>query len=342
MSNLLQPKSHVILGTVFLIAAFAALPALLSSFLLFQVSLVLTYAMAGLGLNLLLGFSGQVCLAQGAFFACGAYTTAILNTRYGIDPLLTLPISTFVTALVGVAIGLPALRLPGLQLAIVTFGIAAIVPQLILKLGDFTGGVTGLNMDVPVPPTWFFGDQEAWLYYLCAAGAGLCVLVMRRLVRGDTGRTLRALRDNTLIAQSMGIDLTRTRLAVFAISSGFAGLGGGLYAILNGFISPQSFLASKSIDILVGTIIGGASSISGAFIGAVFVVFVPDWASEISPALGALIYGLCLIGMMLLAREGVVGLAIKGVRHLAAARDLQQSKQRSPAPNAAIGEEIRP
>ena len=130
--------------------------------------------MAGLGLNLLLGFSGQVCLAQGAFFACGAYTTAILNTRYGIDPLLTLPVSHLVTALVGVAIGLPALRLPGLQLAIVTFGIAAIVPQLMLKLEGVTGGVTGLNIDVPDPPAWFLGDQETWLYALCAVGAGLC------------------------------------------------------------------------------------------------------------------------------------------------------------------------
>ena len=160
--------------------------------------------MAILGLNLLLGFSGQVCLAQGAFFACGAYTTAILASRYGIDPLLTLPVATVVTALVGVAIGLPALRLPGLQLAIVTFGIAAVVPQLILKLDDFTGGVTGLGIDLPEPPAWFSGDQEAWLYCLCAAGAGFCVVVMRSLVRGDTGRTLRALRDNALIAESLG------------------------------------------------------------------------------------------------------------------------------------------
>ena len=116
--------------------------------------------MAILGLNLLLGFGGQVCLAQGAFFACGAYTTAILASRYGIDPLLTLPAAALVTGLVGVAIGLPALRLPGLQLAVVTFGIAAVVPQLILKLEDVTGGVMGIGIDPPEPPAWFSGGQE--------------------------------------------------------------------------------------------------------------------------------------------------------------------------------------
>lgn len=293
------------------LAGLFVLPAVLPQFLLLQLSLALTYAMAILGLNLLLGFSGQVCLAQGAFFACGAYTTAILAAKYGVDPLLTLPVAALVTGCVGVLIGLPALRLGGLQLAIITFGIAMLAPQLILKLDRFTMGVTGINIDQPKAPAWFIGSGEAWLYCLCVAGAAICVAVMIRMVRGDTGRMLRALRDNPLIAESLGIDLTRARLAVFAVSSAFAGLAGGLYAIVNAYISPQSFMAAKSIEILIGAIVGGIASISGAFLGAVFVVFVPEWTSGIDPGVGGLIYGLCLIAMMLLARDGLVGLAIK-------------------------------
>jgi branched-chain amino acid transport system permease protein len=323
-------------GIACALAAFTLLPMLLSGYLLFQVSLALTYAMAILGLNLLLGFGGQVCLAQGAFFACGGYTTAILASNYGIDPLLTLPAAALVTGLVGVAIGLPALRLPGLQLAVVTFGIAAVVPQLLLKLEGITGGVMGIGIDPPEPPAWFPGDQEQWLYALCAAGACLCAVVMAKLVRGDSGRTLHALRNGPLIAESLGVDLTRARLTVFAISSAFAGLGGGLYALLNAYISPQSFLAARSIDILVGSIIGGAASVTGAFVGAVFVLFVPDWASGINPALGGLIYGLCLIGMMLVARDGLVGLAAKGLKHLPTAFGSKPTQQ-PPASSPALG-----
>jgi len=308
---------HRHLGIFVAGAAFlAVLPLLLSAYLVSQLSLALTYAMAILGLNLLLGFGGQVCLAQGAFFACGAYTTAILSSRYGIAPLMTLPFSVAVTACVGVAIGLPALRLPGLQLAVVTFGIAAVVPQLLLKFSGITGGTTGISVDQGDAPAWFTGSFETWLYFLCLAGVGLCVLVMGRLVGGGSGRTLRALRDNALIAEALGVDLTRTRLAVFAISSAFAGLGGGLYAILNAYVSPQSFQATKSLDILVGTIVGGTTSISGAFIGAIFVLFVPEWASDINPALGALIYGVGLIAVMLVPGHRLGGSIRDGIQRL--------------------------
>lgn len=316
------------------IGLLAALPLFLSSYLLFQVSVALTFAMAILGLNLLLGYGGQVCIAQGAFFACGAYTTAILASTYDINPLLTLPAAAIVASLVGVAIGLPALRLPGLQLAVVTFGIAAVVPQLLLKLDWLTGGVAGIGFDPLEKPVRFFGSEETWLYCLCAAGACLCAAVMTKLVHGDSGRMLRALRDNASIAASLGIDLTKTRLTVFAISSAFAGLGGGFYAILNAYVSPQAFLATRSIDILVGSILGGVSSVIGAFIGALFVLFVPDWASEINPALGGLIYGLCLIGMILIARDGLVGLVSRTVQRLLTTlsnKETQPSRVQGPA-----------
>jgi branched-chain amino acid transport system permease protein len=283
------------------------LPLVLPTFLLMQVSTALTFALAILGLNLLLGFAGQVCLAQGALFACGAYTTAILVAQGGWPALATLPASAAVTALAGIVIGLPALRLGGLQLAIVTFGVAVLTPQLILKFDRLTRGVTGITFDPPVP--WLPVGPDSWLYALCVAAAAGCAVLALRMTRGDSGRALRALRDNPLIATSLGIDLVRARLAAFAVSSAFAGLGGGLFAILNGYVSPQSFLAGRSIEILIGAIVGGIGSVSGAFLGALFVVFVPEWTAELSPALGGLIYGACLIAMMLLARDGLVGLA---------------------------------
>jgi branched-chain amino acid transport system permease protein len=293
---------------VLALLAAIVLPLLLPKFMLTQVSTALTLALAILGLNLLLGFAGQVCLAQGALFACGAYTTAILVAQGGWPALATLPTAAAVTALAGIVIGLPALRLGGLQLAIVTFGIAVLTPQLILKFDNITRGVTGITFDTPMPPDWLPVGPDLWLYALCVSAATVCALLARRMTRGDSGRALLALRDNPLVATSLGVDLVRVRLAAFAVSAAFAGLGGGLFAILNGYVSPQSFLAGRSIEILIGAIVGGITSVSGAFLGALFVVFVPEWTSELSPAMGGLIYGTCLIAMMLVARDGLAGL----------------------------------
>lgn len=294
-------------GGAVCIGVAAWLPFVLPGYLVLQGALVLVYAMAILGLNLLLGFSGQVCLAQGAFLACGAYTSGMLCVHAGVAPLATLPAAALVTAAVGIVVGLPALRLGGLQLAIVTFGIALLVPQLILKFDRYTKGVTGLSFDPPVPPALLAERPETWLYLLCLAAALLCVSVMLQLLRGDTGRALRALRDNPLIAESLGVNLTRARLTAFAVSAAFAGLAGGLYAVVNAYISPQSFVAGKSIEILIGAIVGGITSVGGAFLGAAFIVFVPEWTAEWNPALGGLIYGACLIVVMLLARTGLIG-----------------------------------
>lgn len=293
---------------VLALLAAVLLPFLLPKFMLMQVSTALTLALAILGLNLLLGFAGQVCLAQGALFACGAYTTAILVAQGGWPALATLPAAAAVTALVGILIGLPALRLGGLQLAIVTFCVAVLTPQLILKFDSITRGVTGITFDTPMPPMWLPIGPDLYLYAVCVASATICALLARRMTRGDSGRALLALRDNPLVATSLGVDLVRTRLAAFAVSAAFAGLGGGLFAILNGYVSPQSFLAGRSIEILIGAIVGGIASVSGAFLGALFVVFVPEWTAELSPALGGLIYGTSLIVMMLVARDGLVGL----------------------------------
>jgi len=283
-------------------------PALFPDFLVYQLSIVLTYAIAILGLNLLMGFNGQISVAQGVFFAVGAYTTAIFMTRYGVNYLATLPIAVATSSLLGLLVGIPALRWQGLPLAFITFGLAVLVPPLALKLEPITKGATGISMPKPAPPSWFPGNQDTFLYLVCLAGVVICVLIAWRLTRGDTGRALRATRDNGLIAESLGVNLAAVRLSAFTTSAAFAGFAGGLFAIVNAYVSPESFQMTKSFDFLVGAIVGGITSISGALIGALFIVFLPEWAADTNIALSGLLYGGVLVVMMLVARDGVVGL----------------------------------
>ena len=277
-------------------------------FLVFQFSMVLTYAIAILGLNLLMGFNGQISVAHGVFFAIGGYTTAIFMTRYGMNYLATLPIAVATSSLLGLLVGVPALRWQGLPLAFITFGLAVLVPPVALKLEPITKGATGISMPKPAPPAWFPGNQDTFLYWLCLAGVAICVLIAWRLTHGDTGRSLRAVRDNALIAESLGVKLTKVRVAAFTTSAGFAEFGGGLFAIVNAYVSPELFQMTKSFDFLVGAIVGGITSISGAFLGALFIVFLPEWSADMNIALSGLIYGGVMVLMMLVARDGVVGL----------------------------------
>ncbi|MBV8835137.1 MAG: branched-chain amino acid ABC transporter permease, partial [Alphaproteobacteria bacterium] len=189
-------------GIAAVVLALLCVPALFPDFLVYQFSVALTYAIAILGLNLLMGFNGQISVAQGVFFAIGGYTTAIFATRYGLNVFLTLPIALATAALIGLVVGIPALRWQGLPLAFITFGLAVLTPPLALKLEAITKGATGISMAKPVPPARFPGNQDTFLYLCCLAGLALCVVIAARLTRGDTGRSLRAVRDNGLIAES--------------------------------------------------------------------------------------------------------------------------------------------
>lgn len=309
-------RQTIVIARLAAFGAFAFVPAFLPGYLVFQASIALTYAIAILGLNLLMGFNGQVSLAQGVFFAVGGYATAILATDYGVPVWLAIPIATAGAATLGALVGIPALRLQGLQLAIVTLVLAALVPSLILRFSSITKGTSGIALDKPEPPAWLPFGQDTFIYLVCLAGTALCVLVMLRLVAGETGRRLRAVRDNRVIAEAFGINIARTKIAAFATSAAFGGFAGGLFAMVNAFVSADSFQLFKSFEFLAGAIIGGITSITGAFVGAVIVIFLPEWAADVSLALAGIIYGGALIVMMLVAREGVVGLVVKLVRRV--------------------------
>ena len=303
----------IALGVVFLLV-----PLMFKSFVVYEISVALTYGIAILGLNILMGFNGQISVAHGVFFALGAYTTAIMTTRYGINPFLVIPLAVIVAGTFGLLVGIPALRWQGLPLAFITFGLAVITPPMALRLEPITKGAMGISFNKPLVPFGLDISQDNYLYYMCLIGAVVCVLLARRLLSGNIGRALQASRDNDLIAEAVGINLATTRLVAFTVSAAFAGFGGALFAIVNGFVSPELFQMTKSFDFLVGAIVGGITSIGGAFIGALFVIFLPDWSSNISLAASGIIYAIVLIVMMLVAKEGIVGLVKSFIRLLGA------------------------
>ena len=289
---------------------FAAVPTLLASnYHLFQLTMVVVYAIAILGLAILTGFNGQISLGHGAFYAIGAYVTAVLMYQYNVPYWATLPVSAIICAAVGFLIGLPALRLGGLYLALTTFALAVAVPQIlkINVLEDLTGGVQGLVIDKPDPPFGLDMSPDQWLYLFSLAVAGVLFLLAWNIVRGRTGRAMMAVRDHALAAEAMGIDIALMKTRTFALSALYTGVAGSLGAIVIQFVAPDSFSIFVSIYFFVGLLVGGVSSIAGAIVGGAFVEFVPNLAESVSKAAPGAIYGIILIAVMFLMPSGAAG-----------------------------------
>jgi branched-chain amino acid transport system permease protein len=276
---------------------------------LFQLTMVVVYAIAILGLSLLTGFNGQISLGHGAFYAIGAYTTAILMTTWDIPYWATLPISAVVCAGVGFLLGLPALRLGGLYLALTTFALAVAIPQILkYKLfEDYTGGVQGLVIDKPEAPFGLPLSPDQWLYLFTVAVAVVLYVLSWNIVRGRIGRAMMAIRDHAMAAEAMGINIAMVKTRAFALSAMYTGLAGSLGAIAVQFVAPDSFGVFVSIFLFVGLVVGGVSSIGGTLIGAAFIEFVPNFADKISKAAPGAVYGVILIAVMFLMPGGVGG-----------------------------------
>ena len=283
--------------------------ALFTDYHLFQLTMVVVYAIAILGLALLTGFNGQISLGHGAFYAIGAYTTAILMSTWNMPYWATLPFSAIVCALVGFLVGLPALRLAGLYLALTTFALAVTVPQ-ILKYKAFdqwTGGVQGLVIDKPDAPFGLDLSPDQWLYLFTLAVAVVLYVIAWNLVRGRVGRAMMAIRDHAMAAEAMGIHLARVKTSTFAISAMYTGLAGSLGAIAVQFVAPDSFGVVVSIFLFVGLVVGGVASIGGTLIGAAFIEFVPNVADKVSKAAPGAVYGVILIAVIFLMPAGAGG-----------------------------------
>jgi branched-chain amino acid transport system permease protein len=284
------------------------------------------YFIAILGLNIVTGYTGQISLGHGAFMAVGGYTTAILVADHGVRDLWTIPLAGLVAAVAGILVGIPALRLTGLYVALVTFGLAVATPQLLQwdKLEGLTGGNEGIQLfaeesllgkgfaDVEfLGKTFSFTEAVSYLTW----GVGGFMLVVAWLVlRGGPGRAFRAVRDSEIAAASSGINLAAYKVGAFGLSAFFAGVAGSLYVIGGTFVNPGTFPVVLSLTILVGAVVAGLGSLWGTAIGAAVVTFLPDVVGKFSTATGApdTFYGLVLILLILLLPTGVAG----GVRRL--------------------------
>ncbi len=298
------------IGAVVVLAAAASLAFLVSDYRLFQLTMVVVYAIAILGLNLATGYNGQISLGHGAFYAAGAYTTAILMSNYDMPYWATLPIAAAVSAFIGFLVGFPALRFTGLYLALTTFALSVAVPQLLKfkAIEHWTGGVQGIVISKPDAPFGLPLNPDQYLYLFSLAVGALLFLLAWNLIRSRIGRGMMAIRDHALAAEAMGIDIARLKTGTFAVSAMYTGLAGALGAIAVEFVAPDSFTVQVSIFLFVGLVVGGVASITGALFGAAFIVFIPNVAEQVSKAAPGAIYGVILIAFMYVMPTGVSGL----------------------------------
>ena len=321
-------RRQLILLAVLLLAA-CALPFLVSNYRTFQFTLALVYSIALLGLNMLTGYNGQISLGHGAFYAVGAYTAAILMDQYGVPYWATLPIAAAVCLVVGFLFGLPALRLEGLYLALATFALGVSLPALLKyhHLEKWTGGVQGIVINKPDPPFGLPINADQWLYFFVLAVTVLMFVLAWNMLRGRVGRAMVAIRDQHIAAEAMGINTAMVKSLTFGVSAMYTGIAGALGAIAIQYVAPDSFNFFLSIVFLVGIVVGGLASISGAIYGALFIQFVPNIADEISRAAPWAIFGIFLLGFVYLMPMGVAGAVRMALARLA--RKAQNSRTES-------------
>jgi branched-chain amino acid transport system permease protein len=312
-----------------ILVAYAFAPRLVSDFHSRDLAEAGIFFIAIVGLNLLTGYTGQISLGHGALMAIGGYTTAALMVHEHWRDVWTIPLAGLAAGVVGFLIGLPALRLSGLYLAMATFAFAVAMPSLLRKFSGLTGGGQGLRMleDAPLQITGLSGTvtifghsmtQNHFLYYL-AWGIGLIgYLVAWILVRGRLGRTFRAVRDSEVAAASAGINLAWAKTLAFALSGVYAGVAGALLATQNQIVNPLTFTFLLSILLLVGVVVGGLGSLPGMVVGAFFVEYLPDLSTRVSTAPGVpdFVYGAAIIVVMILLPTGAGGLLKRVARPL--------------------------
>jgi branched-chain amino acid transport system permease protein len=295
------------------------LPKIIDEYMLSQLTFICIYAVAGVGLMLLTGFTGQISMGHAAFLAIGSYTSAVLTAK-GVPFLLALPASGVTAALVGIVIGRPILHLTGLYLAIATMGAAFIIEEILVRWESVTNGNMGMMVDTPT--IFGFGfDTEIRFFYLSLVVLILVLLLAKNILRSPTGRAFIAIRDSEIAAEAMGINLASFKTQSFAISAFFTGIAGSLYAHKIFFINPESYTIMQSIELLAIVIIGGLGSLHGAVYGSIFFIFLPQLiiiSKDYLPSfvqdqtgLQPALFGLLIILVMLFEPMGIYGRWLK-------------------------------
>ncbi len=296
-----------------------AAPYVLGEYLLSQLTFILIYSIVGVGLMLLAGFTGLFSIGHAAFLGAGAYAQAVLTAK-GVPFPIALALAGALSAAVGVIVGLPALRVKGIYLGIATLSFGFIVEEVFARWESVTGGNAGMSVSTIDIFGWK-ADTGPSFYYVCLVITVIATLAVVNLLRAPTGRAFVAIRDSEISAQSMGIHLAYYKTLSFALSAALAGIGGALYAHQIRFLSPDQFSIIQSIDLLLMVVIGGIGSIHGAFLGAIFLIGLPQAISSVkdylpqaigqAPGLKAVVYGAVLVAFVLFEPLGLYGRWLK-------------------------------
>jgi branched-chain amino acid transport system permease protein len=302
-----------------LLVALIAAPAVLPGFYVDQSSYLFIMCIASLGLMVVTGFTGQVSLGHSAFLAIGAYAHAILLDR-GVPFIVSLPLAGSLAALLGFVIGLPAVRVSGLYLAMVTLAFASVVETITGHWASVTGGFTGIAV---APPDLFGFDLSSSprFYFLCLAVLILVLVGLINLMRGQTGRAFIGIRQSEAASYGLGIWVPAYKVLAFSISAFVTGIAGGLLAHNVQFLTPEGFGILQSMELLLMVVIGGLGSLRGAILGAILVSLLPTFISEVKPllpggiakqfGLDIFVYGLVLAGFVLFEPTGLNGRWLK-------------------------------
>ncbi len=275
----------------------------------YQVSIVtsaLMFVILGLGLNIVIGYGGLLHLGYAAFYAVGAYNYGLMFLYWGIPFWVALPLGAVSGLILGLLIGIPVLRLRGDYLAIVTLAFAEIV-RLLLENLAFTKGPEGIAQ-IPRPAfitKLSLQSATTYLYFIVVVLVIFTIFVMRRIEDSRIGRSLEAMRDDEIAAQSMGIDLTKAKLTTFALGAVWAGMVGVLLASKTTYINPGSFTLMESVMILVAVVLGGTGSIPGVFLGAMLVTLIPEYFRALADY-RMLMFGVALVVMSIFRPQGII------------------------------------
>lgn len=289
------------MGLWLLVLAAACAPLVATDFQLFRLTNVLIYAIALIGLNILVGYNGQISLGHGAFYALGAYSAAVLTAHFGVPPWLAIPCAGLVCLVAGIGFGLPTLRLGGMHFAMATFALAMVLPSLakLKSVERWTGGAQGLVLERPAAPFGLALSFDQWMYLYTLLVLVVSMIVAANLLRGRIGRALIAIRDDPIAAEATGVHAAFYKPATLGVSAMFTGIAGGLAAIALQYVGPGLFGIFLSFGFLIGAAVGGVASLSGAIYGALFlqVIFllVGATARTLQSAQVFLIYGVVLI-----------------------------------------------
>jgi branched-chain amino acid transport system permease protein len=291
-----RPRRRVSRGAAIAVLAvlLAAVPQFASPFTNLQLTLILAYGVAILGLDVLVGRTGQVSLGQSAFLGLGAYAAAYAFDR-GWGPVAALGLAVALAGIVAALVAVPAVRLKGFAFGIITLALPAFGVPLANRLADLTGGSQGLGVVATTVPAWTGQADDQWRLYLVAVVAGAVFWVVHNLLDGRLGRALAAIRVNEAMATATGVAVHRYKMLAFTIAGLCGGVAGWLYLVAVQFVSPAVLQLNLSVSLLVALVVGGIRSPLGCLLGAAFFVLVPDLTDNISPGRSYLINGVCLL-----------------------------------------------